>query len=129
MYQLKELNLACNHIKSLPVSLGKLIKLQQLKANGNKISEIPEEIGKCKSLKLIFFNENEIVGVPRELANCGRLETLRLQVRQQLNAAAKRRASSFDPLTPFLVMHDSFFPHCRRTTKYRACPTSSPPCP
>ncbi|GMI23319.1 hypothetical protein TeGR_g3672 [Tetraparma gracilis] len=76
---MKELNLACNMVQGLPSTLGKLNKLNVLKANGNKIKEIPIEIGKLKLLKVVHLNENEIIGVPEEIAHCPRLEVLRLQ--------------------------------------------------
>uniref|UniRef100_F6HZX4 Protein kinase domain-containing protein n=1 Tax=Vitis vinifera TaxID=29760 RepID=F6HZX4_VITVI len=121
-FNLKVLGLAYTKISgSIPVSLGKLSKLQTLSVYTTMLSgEIPQELGNCSELVDLFLYENSLSGslplqlgklqklekmllwqnnldgtIPEEIGNCGSLRTLDLS----LNSFSGSIPLSFGTLT------------------------------
>ena len=76
---LEKLYLNHNRLKSIPPSIGKLRKLDQLDLSGNEITELPEEIGMLSNLKKLYLFDNNIRTLPYEMGYLYRLETLGIE--------------------------------------------------
>jgi internalin A len=63
---------------SLPDSIGKLLKLEELIAEGNQIKSLPESIGQLTQLREIRINSNMLVSLPEGIRQLRNLEELYL---------------------------------------------------
>ena len=67
-----------NQIRSLPITIKNLIKLEHLWLSGNFIRQLPIELGQLTSLTELHLGRNRIYQVPSELGNLKNLVTLNL---------------------------------------------------
>lgn len=65
-------------LKSLPASLFRCEKLQELQLYGNILKTISEDLGFLRSLRILNVGRNQIEALPQSIANCTALETLYL---------------------------------------------------
>lgn len=64
LVNLVELNLACNHITTLPIEIAELTKIKILDLTDNRLSSLPN-LSNMISLELLIFIENKIVELPQ----------------------------------------------------------------
>jgi len=69
-----------NQIRSLPVTIKNLIKLEQLWLGGNSLRQLPIELGQLTSLTELHLGRNIIYQVPSELGNLKKLVSLNLNL-------------------------------------------------
>eukprot|EP00188_Purpureofilum_apyrenoidigerum_P006410 Plantae.Rhodophyta-Purpureofilum_apyrenoidigerum.ctg9955.p1 GENE.Plantae.Rhodophyta-Purpureofilum_apyrenoidigerum.ctg9955~~Plantae.Rhodophyta-Purpureofilum_apyrenoidigerum.ctg9955.p1 ORF type:complete len:283 (-),score=52.61 Plantae.Rhodophyta-Purpureofilum_apyrenoidigerum.ctg9955:585-1373(-) len=74
--ELRELWAGNNRIRTLPASLWKCTKLENLQVFGNDLSELSPEIGKLHSLKTLNVGRNQIKALPESVADCQQLAVL-----------------------------------------------------
>ena len=65
-----------NKIKTLPKSMGDLIKLQKCALAGNQIEELPESMQACQNLELIRLSANNLKEIPSWLLRLPKLSWL-----------------------------------------------------
>ena len=73
---IKWLILTDNRLKSLPVSIGKLHKLQKFPLAGNLIETLPSEMSACKNLELLRLSANQLQEIPSWLLTLPKLSWL-----------------------------------------------------
>mmetsp|Transcript_2244 Transcript_2244/g.6703 ORF Transcript_2244/g.6703 Transcript_2244/m.6703 type:complete len:267 (+) Transcript_2244:116-916(+) len=74
--ELRELWAGNNRIHTLPASLWRCTKLENLQVYGNDLSELSPEIGKLQSLKVLNLGRNQIKALPQTLGDCQELTVL-----------------------------------------------------
>lgn len=82
---ISEINLSNNEITSLPDSIGKLKKVDQLYLSHNELVALPETIGDLRALKYLYIDRNSIASLPESIGKLGNLEKL-LADRNQLTS-------------------------------------------
>eukprot|EP00187_Rhodella_violacea_P017305 CAMPEP_0184722892 /NCGR_PEP_ID=MMETSP0314-20130426/23612_1 /TAXON_ID=38298 /ORGANISM="Rhodella maculata, Strain CCMP 736" /LENGTH=284 /DNA_ID=CAMNT_0027187581 /DNA_START=55 /DNA_END=907 /DNA_ORIENTATION=+ len=73
---LEKLFVGNNKLQSLPSSVTKLSKLQELHAYGNNFKELPDSIGSLHSLRLLNVGRNQIQSLPESIGELRALESL-----------------------------------------------------
>lgn len=68
-----------NRLLSLPMILGKCIKLQELVLKENEISFFPPSIGNLSDLRTLIADCNKLTSLPSEICNLTRLTLLSLR--------------------------------------------------
>jgi hypothetical protein len=71
-----EINLSNNEITSLPDSIGKLKKIDQLYLSHNELVVLPETIGDLTALKYLYIDRNSLTSLPESIGKLGNLEKL-----------------------------------------------------
>lgn len=71
-----EINLSNNEITSLPDSIGRLKKIDQLYLSHNELVTLPETIGDLTALKYLYIDRNSITSLPESIGKLGNLEKL-----------------------------------------------------
>jgi len=74
--KLEELRLSQNYLESVPRQIGNLKKLTSLGLAGNKLTSIPKEIGKLKKLDVIFLGYNKLTSLPDEIGRLPKLTSI-----------------------------------------------------
>ena len=71
LINLNRLDLAYNHLTTLPLQIYELKYLKYLYLNNNKLEAISEEIGKlCNSLVKLRLQHNELITLPKSIGKC-----------------------------------------------------------
>lgn len=65
-----------NRLKTLPVSIGKLHKLQKCTLAGNRLETLPDEMAMCRNLELLRLSANNLQEIPSWLWNLPKLSWL-----------------------------------------------------
>lgn len=65
-----------NRLKTLPVSIGKLHKLQKCTLAGNRLEKLPDEMAECRNLELLRLSANNLQEIPSWLWNLPKLSWL-----------------------------------------------------
>lgn len=68
-----------NRLVSLPQTIGRLSKLEELIINSNDLEYLPESIGLLRSLHSLFADDNVLVELPAEIGSCIKLSILSLR--------------------------------------------------
>ncbi len=74
-----------SNLTKLPVSIGKLIHLQQLNVNNTKISSLPKSIGRLTNLQQLDLSNNQLNSLPESIGRLTKLQKLDLS-NNQLNS-------------------------------------------
>jgi len=77
MLGLKCLLLADNKLKALPVTMDRLLALEQLDLNRNKIAQLPSSFA-LPNLTIFYAADNHLTELPVSLRNCTMLKCLDL---------------------------------------------------
>ncbi|MFX0063139.1 MAG: leucine-rich repeat domain-containing protein [Candidatus Hermodarchaeota archaeon] len=75
---LKNLNLAQNHLTSLPDIIGDLDTLTKLDLSSNQLQTLPESFGNLMNLEYLDLSNNQLQTLPESFGDLSRLETLNL---------------------------------------------------
>ena len=75
---LLSLTVVNNHLKSLPESIGKLKKLQELNCEYNRLTILPESLGNLENLQELYFESNRLNTLPESFGKLVNLRELRL---------------------------------------------------
>lgn len=75
---LKILKAGNGRLRSLPPSLFKCPKLEELYLYGNSLKEIHEDIGELRNLRVLNLGRNQITSLSESIGRCAVLETLHL---------------------------------------------------
>ncbi len=70
------LDLSRKGLKSLPISLGRLSKLEELYLADNQLTSLPESIGRLSRLRVLRLGNNQLTGVPHRIGQLRNLEEL-----------------------------------------------------
>lgn len=73
---LKVLKAGNGRLSSLPPSLFKCSKLEELYIYGNTLKEISEDLGNLVNLRVLNVGRNQIVSLPESIGRCAALDTL-----------------------------------------------------
>lgn len=65
-----------NRLTTLPVSIGKLRKLQKCTLAGNRLQNLPDEMAECRNLELLRLSANNLQAIPTWLWNLPKLSWL-----------------------------------------------------
>lgn len=76
---LRELRVNHNHLEEIPSEIGRLKRLRHLTFFENKLKFVPLEIGQLISLELLSFSSNQIKAIPSELGQLVNLKELWFQ--------------------------------------------------
>ena len=76
---LRVLNLSHANLATLPGVVGTLTSLQELRLEGNHLKILPVEIGKLVNLRVLAVDNNELAILPGELRKCTALEEFTLE--------------------------------------------------
>lgn len=74
--QLKNLNISHNMIESIPTEIQWCVNLQQLYASNNRLRSLPRQLRKCAELRILDVENNQLEQLPDTLCECLKLETL-----------------------------------------------------
>ena len=66
---LKELELSCNKLRSIPVEISLLTSLRLLHLACNMIEKLPSSVGECKRLEEVDLHNNLLSVLPFELGS------------------------------------------------------------
>ncbi|MFX1534436.1 MAG: leucine-rich repeat domain-containing protein [Promethearchaeota archaeon] len=100
---LKKLNLAQNHLTSLPDAIGNLDTLTELDLSNNQLQTLPKSFGNLMSLECLDLSNNQLQTLPESFGDLSRLETLNLN-----NNPLKSLPVSFSNLKRLLIKK---YPH------------------
>jgi Leucine-rich repeat (LRR) protein len=78
LIQLKYLDLGFNNLREIPREIGLLTRLCTLELNNNKLQSIPIEIGLLTQLRYLYLYNNELQIIPKEIGSLVNLEYLHL---------------------------------------------------
>ncbi|GFO49582.1 leucine-rich repeat and sterile alpha motif-containing 1 [Plakobranchus ocellatus] len=73
---LKVLDLHTNHLKTLPDSIGCLIRLEVLDLSSNRLKHLPDTIGNLKHLQTLKLRDNRLKAFPEHVCELPYLRTL-----------------------------------------------------
>ena len=76
MQNLEVLGLINCDVTSLPVTIGQMTGLEELKLGGNRLRELPSELCSLQNLKILTLWMNDLTFLPRRLGELRRLEGL-----------------------------------------------------
>ncbi|MDC0932423.1 leucine-rich repeat-containing protein kinase family protein [Arcobacteraceae bacterium] len=65
-----------NKLKTIPDSIGDLVKLQKFALSGNKLNKLPLSMQKCKNLELLRLSANNLTHIPDWLLELPKLSWL-----------------------------------------------------
>jgi hypothetical protein len=75
-YTVSWLILTDNKLKTLPISIGKLSKLQKCALAGNRLESLPDEMAMCQNLELLRLSANNLQKIPSWLWTLPKLSWL-----------------------------------------------------
>lgn len=78
--ELEVLSLSGNFIKSIPLSINKLIHLKKLMLSSNKLQLLPPTIGDLSCLQILFLDNNFLSSIPSSIGKLSNLEELDLSI-------------------------------------------------
>lgn len=81
MTECKELNLSCNRLPSIPLTLGMMRSLRELRLNHNAITDLPASLFEgpmAAQLRVLNLSHNKIATLPPSIAMLSMLETLNI---------------------------------------------------
>ena len=96
------LDLSGNRLKSLPDSIGNLIKLEKLNLSGNRLTSLPDSIGNLTNLKRLDLSRNKLRSLPDSIGNLTSLESLNLEINKL------RSLPNLEALTDLAYLNISF---------------------
>lgn len=64
------------NLQRITPEIGKLTKLEFLRADLTELRELPREIGNCTELEVLVIDNTRITSIPEELGNCTQLKYL-----------------------------------------------------
>lgn len=76
--QLRSVNLQCNHLHSLPDSIGSLPNLEILDVSFNRLRSLPNSLGQLTQLKTLYLQSNRLTELPATMAGLESLVQLTL---------------------------------------------------
>jgi hypothetical protein len=85
LQNLEVLGLINCDVTSLPVTMGQMIRLEELKLGGNQLRELPDELCSLYNLKILTLWMNDLTCLPSRLGELRRLEGLDISMIEDLN--------------------------------------------
>ena len=85
LQQLNTLAFRENHVVSLPSSVGRLGKLQNLDMSRNNLSVLPDQIGCCLALTSLILPHNQLQFLPHSVGNLTQLTRLGLKLVENIS--------------------------------------------
>jgi hypothetical protein len=79
------LNLSCMQLKTLPSSIGLLVKLRFLHLWHNQLTSLPLQLGKCALLEELYLSDNQLTSLPESLQHLTHLRRLYLHGNPKLH--------------------------------------------
>jgi Leucine-rich repeat (LRR) protein len=109
LQMLRELRAAFNKLVKVPQTIGKLRRLRKLVLNGNKLKTLPDEIGRLDQLEELIISENRLTYFPSAVKHMSSLAVLKLQ------------NNDLVALPPELSEGEAFLPLCFDTYGLLSC--------
>ena len=78
MVNLTRINVAHNHLRSLPDVICELEKLEKIECGDNRVRSVPTHVSRLTSLTLLSLKNNNLRHLPKQLGRCVSLKSLSL---------------------------------------------------
>ena len=94
--QLRQLNLTCNQLTTLPATIGQLARLRRLKLGLNRLANLPDSIGALAELEFLDLSDNYLKALPASFRELRGLKALFLHGNDALDLPAEILGPEWD---------------------------------